>query len=164
MGISDIVYQEKHRVVMFQDVFDALHIGRSRIRQLVTSIPIFDDKGNVQNIVAIVKSLDSVNQAYYEASISSTVSSLSVVPDNYKSGGNTIIAEDPACAGAWGTGRSSRAPNPPCSSRGSRAREGPVRPLYSRLQRGAKALRDHQLRVVPENLLEEELLDMSAAL
>lgn len=94
--ISDIVYREKHRVVMFQDVFDALHIGRSRIRQLVTSIPIFDEKGNVQNIVAIVKSLDSVNQAYYEASISNTVSSLSVVPDNYKTGGGTIIAEDPA--------------------------------------------------------------------
>jgi PAS domain S-box-containing protein len=94
--ISDIVYREKHRVVMFQDVFDALHIGRSRIRQLGTSIPIFDEKGNVQNIVAIVKSLDSVNQAYYEASISSTVSSLSVVPDNYKSDGNAIIAEDPA--------------------------------------------------------------------
>ena len=39
--ISDIVYREKRQVVMFQDVWDTQGIGRSAIRQIVTSTPIF---------------------------------------------------------------------------------------------------------------------------
>lgn len=62
--ISDIVYKEKRQVVMFQDVYDTQNYGRKRIRQMVISTPIFNSEGNIQNIVAIVRSEESSNQLY----------------------------------------------------------------------------------------------------
>jgi len=66
--ISDVVYQEKRQVTMFQDVLDTQNFGRSKIRQMVTSTPIFDSKGNVSNIVAVVRPLNNLNDMYYQAS------------------------------------------------------------------------------------------------
>ena len=65
--ISDIVYREKRQVVMFQDVWDTQGIGRSAIRQIVTSTPIFDEVGQVQNILAVVQPLDKFNDLYQQA-------------------------------------------------------------------------------------------------
>lgn len=71
--ISDIVYREKRRVVMFQDIYDTHGLGRKTIRQLVISTPIFNEDGNVQNILAVVRPLDNLNELYYEASLSTVV-------------------------------------------------------------------------------------------
>jgi PAS domain S-box-containing protein len=71
--ISDIVYREKRRVVMFQDVYQ-----KRAFRQLVISNPIFNQEGNVQNIVAIVKRMDTLNDYYNEASNSSVFSTCSL--------------------------------------------------------------------------------------
>ena len=74
--ISDIVYREKRQVVMFQDVWDTQGIGRSAIRQIVTSTPIFDEVGQVQNILAVVQPLDKFNDLYQQACQNSVVSSI----------------------------------------------------------------------------------------
>ena len=74
--ISDIVYREKRQVVMFQDVFDTQNYGREKIRQMVISTPIFDESGNIQNILAIVRPLEKLNELYRQASRSATVSSI----------------------------------------------------------------------------------------
>ena len=66
--ISDVVYREKRQVTMFQDVLDTQNYGRNKLRQMVTSTPIFDSMGNVSNIVAVVRPLISLNDFYYEAS------------------------------------------------------------------------------------------------
>ena len=75
--ISDIVYLEKRQVVMFQDVWDTQNYGRSAIRQIVTSTPIFDEGGQVRNILAVVQPLDKLNDLYQQASQNSVVSSFS---------------------------------------------------------------------------------------
>jgi len=67
--ISDIVYREKKQVVMFQDVYDTQNYGRKCIRQMVISTPVFNHKGNIQNIVAIVRSQDASNELYNKASM-----------------------------------------------------------------------------------------------
>jgi transcriptional regulator with PAS, ATPase and Fis domain len=68
--ISDVVYREKRRVVMFQDVY-CRHDSTSRLhRQLVISSPIFDETGEVTNIIANVRRLDTMNDFYHQASAS----------------------------------------------------------------------------------------------
>lgn len=90
--ISDIVYREKRQVVMFQDVWDTQNCGRSAIRQIVTSTPIFGEGGRVQNILAIVQPLDRLNELYREASQFSMISAISLdkraAPDS-----TAVIAE-----------------------------------------------------------------------
>lgn len=75
--ISDLVYREKRNVTMFQDVYDTLNVGRGRFRLLVTSTPIFDENGEISNILAIVRSLADINECYYEASKNKKISSFS---------------------------------------------------------------------------------------
>ena len=67
--ISDRVYREKRRVVMFQDVYGQDGLGQTTFRQMVISTPIFNEAGEVQNILAITRPLDDLNQLYYEASL-----------------------------------------------------------------------------------------------
>ncbi len=89
--ISDIVYREKRRVVMFQDV-----LQKRPFRHLVISNPIFNQKGEVQNIVALVKRLDTLNGYYNEASTSG-ISATCSIPAKKRSG--TVIAVSPAMRG-----------------------------------------------------------------
>lgn len=72
--ISDIVYREKRQVVMFQDVYDTQDYGRKLIRQMVISTPVFNQKGNIRNVVAIVRSQETSSDLYYKASISNATS------------------------------------------------------------------------------------------
>lgn len=65
--ISDIVYREKRQVVMFQDVQDTQNYGRKSMRILIISTPIFDQSGNVRNILAVVRPLEKMNNLYYQA-------------------------------------------------------------------------------------------------
>ena len=71
--VSDIVYKEKHQIVMFQSVFDPQAYGRKSFRQMIISTPILDGKGNVRNILAIVRPLDTLNALYQEAGRSKDV-------------------------------------------------------------------------------------------
>lgn len=90
--ISDIVYREKRQVVMFQDVLDTLSYGRKAIRQMVISTPIFDEDGEIRNILAVVRPLDKLNSLYYQASQSTMVSEFSGSPPSPVTGSG-IIAE-----------------------------------------------------------------------
>jgi len=67
--ISDRVYEEKRQIVMFQDVYDTQNYGRNKIRQLVISTPIFNDKGDVENILAVVRPMDKANELYRLADV-----------------------------------------------------------------------------------------------
>lgn len=91
-SISDIVYREKRRVVMFQDVL-AAGIRKRAYRQLVISNPIFDQNGKVQNIVAIIKPLDTLNDYYNEASTSNLTFSFTAA---FTEEAEDIIAVSPA--------------------------------------------------------------------
>jgi PAS domain S-box-containing protein len=75
--ISDIVYREKRRVVMFQDVYGPRGGSRKHYRQLVISTPVFNASGEVRNIVACVRPVDEFNRYYREANKCETVSLLS---------------------------------------------------------------------------------------
>lgn len=91
--ISDIVYREKRRVVMYQDVYDTQQFGRRTIRQLVISTPIFNESGEIQNIFAIARPLDSLNDLFDEASKADVVSTVMLDIENRDT---SIIAESVA--------------------------------------------------------------------
>lgn len=91
--ISDIVYREKRRVVMFQDV--AIYAStRPPFRQMVISNPIFGQDGKVQYVLAICRPLDTLNALYSEAS-SNHLGSSYVIAAN-RSYENSVVAESPA--------------------------------------------------------------------
>ncbi|MCI8811467.1 MAG: sigma 54-interacting transcriptional regulator [Oscillibacter sp.] len=66
--ISDIVYKQKQRVVMFQDVVMSGTVSRPPFRQLVISTPIFGEDGRIQNILAVCRPLNTLNDFIDEAS------------------------------------------------------------------------------------------------
>lgn len=87
--ISDIVYREKRRVCMFQDLYDRQNSSLRRHRQLVISNPVFDEKGEVCNIIAFVRPLNSMNDYYHQASMSQSITCFS---KNEKAENNIIAA------------------------------------------------------------------------
>ena len=91
--ISDIVYREKRRVVMFQDVEIAHTARKTPFRQLVISNPVFGPDGEVQNIIAICKPLDTINDFYNEAMERGTVHTYSGHPLPSTPETGTIVAE-----------------------------------------------------------------------
>ncbi len=95
VSISDIVYREKRRVVMFQDVYDPHNYGRGCFRQLVVSTPLFDESGEIRNVLAVVRPLDIMNDLYYEAGKSERVS-VARFSESQKPLDDEIIAVSPA--------------------------------------------------------------------
>jgi len=93
--ISDIVYKEKRKVVMFQDVLDTQNFGRNKFRQLVISTPIFDETGKISNIVAVCRPLDTHDELYRQARLRTTSSVVGAQPAKPPSG-SAIIAHSPA--------------------------------------------------------------------
>lgn len=93
--ISDIVYREKRRVVMFQDVAISNSLARPPFRQLVISNPIFGADGQVQNILAICRPLDTINAFFHEASASGVAKSQAFSASR-RDGTASIVAESPA--------------------------------------------------------------------
>ncbi len=77
--ISDIVYQEKRRVVMFQDVTIIGGSAHMPFRQLVISNPVFGEDGTVQNILAVCRPLETLNSFYNEAA-SSEINGTCIIP------------------------------------------------------------------------------------
>lgn len=90
--ISDIVYQEKRRVVMFQDVVIS-GSGRLPFRQLVISNPVFGADGKVQNILAVCRPIDTLNAFYNEAG-SNSLGSCIISPTRKQD--TSVVAESPA--------------------------------------------------------------------
>lgn len=90
--ISDIVFREKRRVVMFQDV--AIEASaQPPFRQMVISNPIFGADGRVEYILAICHPLDTLNALYDEAS-SNHLGSSYVVAAN-RTYDPAVVAESP---------------------------------------------------------------------
>ena len=94
--ISDIVYREKRRVVMFQDVEIGNTARTMPFRQLVISNPVFGPNGEVQNIIAICKPLDTINDFYNEAMEHGTISTYSGHRLTDARPDDTIVAESGA--------------------------------------------------------------------
>ncbi len=95
ISIADIVYREKRRVVMFQDVYDTQKYGRKTFRLLVESVPVFNNEGKVQNIISTVRTLDAMEVLYSEASDNKTITQLT--PLETKMGDqDAIIAASPS--------------------------------------------------------------------
>lgn len=89
--ISDIVYKEKRRVVMFQDVVMSGAVARDPFRQLVISSPIFGEDGKIQNILAVCRPLSTMNDFLSEASTHEVA--LSRFPSGKPAEGTSIIAQ-----------------------------------------------------------------------
>ena len=95
--VSDIVYKEKRRVVMFQDVYDTQGRGHGMLQMIIVSTPVFDEKGEVQNVVAVLKELAQISDDYAEAGRNSLVlrfSTQTIVNDRLE--GGKVIAQSPA--------------------------------------------------------------------
>lgn len=100
--ISDIVYREKRRVCMFQDLYDKENKTHRKHRQLVISNPIFDSNGDVCNIIAYVRPINTMNKDYHQASMSK---SITVISSEEESHGD-IIAESSSMRGILDTAKS----------------------------------------------------------
>lgn len=94
VSIADIVYKEKRRVVMYQDIFDTQHYGRKNFRVLVESIPIFNREGNIQNIISMVRSTDEIDALYDEANKQEVISRM--VYSGVNQGDDSFIAASAA--------------------------------------------------------------------
>lgn len=154
--ISDRVYREKRRVVMFQDVQPASTARKNSFRQLVISNPVFGPDGEIQNVVAVCKPLDTLNHFYHEASVSDISS---YVPPVKADGHEDAVAESPAMrqilhmaadvadvdtavliSGESGTGK-----------------EVVAQYIHSHGKRASKSMVVVNCASLPENLLEAEL-------
>ena len=90
--ISDIVYRERRRVVMFQDVAIAASTNPP-FRQMVISNPIFGKDGKVQYILAICRPLNTLNALYNEANSNQLASAHVTVSRSHD---NSVVAESAA--------------------------------------------------------------------
>lgn len=156
--ISDIVYREKRRVVMFQDVHDPHGFGRKSIRQMVISTPVFNEEGNVQNIVAVVRPMDDLNELYHEASLSDVVSmARPSIPQSARD--DSIIAESPAMQNILEMARLVAGVDSAVliSGESGTGKEVIAQYLHSSSGRAQKPLIVINCASLPENLLEAEL-------
>ncbi len=93
--ISDIVYREKHKVVMYQDVVMPRQAERESFRQIVVSSPIFGKDGQIQNILAVCRPLD-INDAFIREADAHEVAFFSNIAHTRDVDGSSIIAESHA--------------------------------------------------------------------
>lgn len=152
--ISDVVYREKRRVVMFQDVVG----DPSRpYRQLVISNPILNQNGEVQNIVAVVKPLATINDYYNEAGTSSVTSVYAATPDREKPG--DVIAVSPVMRNIMIMAQTIAEVDSAVliSGESGTGKEVVARFIHERGPRRAKPMVVVNCAVLPENLLEAEL-------
>lgn len=157
--ISDIVYREKRQVVMFQDVMDTQNYGRQAIRQMVTSTPIFDEKGRINNILAVVRPLDKLNSLYCQASENMTVSAFSGVGAPNPVRGNAIIGESSAFRKVLTTASMVAGVDSPVliSGESGTGKEVIAQLIHDSSPRSAKPLVVINCASLPETLLEAEL-------
>jgi len=90
--ISDIVYRQKRRISVIQDVYINEGLNYKKFQQLITSTPIFAADGKVQNIIAICTPLEHLNGLYDEADKNGNVSTL-FRNQAYENNKTSIIAE-----------------------------------------------------------------------
>lgn len=65
---SDVAIREKRTVSLFQDVYNTRDYARTPFRQLSMVTPIFNEKGEIQNVIGTVKKLEQIDREYSEAS------------------------------------------------------------------------------------------------
>lgn len=156
--ISDIVHDKKRRVVMFQDVQRVGSNRNTSFRQLVISNPVFGPDGQVQNIIAVCKSLDTLNEFYNEASMSNQVSSFAS-PVTPVLSGETLVAESPAMRGVLAAaGEVANVDTSVLiSGESGTGKEVVAQYIHQKGKRAAKKLVVINCASLPENLLEAEL-------
>lgn len=91
--ISDIVYREKRQITMLQEVLDTQNFGRKPIRQLVISTPIFNESGEISNILAITRPIEKLDELYYQASKNAAIHTISGTQSFENSADSAVIAE-----------------------------------------------------------------------
>ena len=62
--VSDMVKRTKKQAILFQDVYDSLNTGRQPFRQIIISTPLFDKKGEIQYIFAVMRHLSQLEEEY----------------------------------------------------------------------------------------------------
>ncbi len=79
-SVSELVYREKQKIVMFQDMtfLDKPASQPRRFRMITSSTPIFDEQGEVVNLVATCEPFYAINDRY-RAAQAGQVSRLSII-------------------------------------------------------------------------------------
>ena len=77
--IAEIVYREKRKIKMLQDVNN---FSNQKFQQIVTSTPIFDSKGNVKNILSIAKPIYAINNEYRDAILNAQTMKVNLSEDS----------------------------------------------------------------------------------
>ena len=150
--ISDIVFKQKRRIAIFQDqIFD----NGVKNRLLVSSQPIFNQDGEINNIISTVKTLDSIDEDFAEASKSTDKPELRHV----SSQDGPIIAESPKMIGILSTAELIAAADTEVliSGESGTGKEIIAQYIYNLSARNQKPLVVINCAALPENLLEAEL-------
>ena len=93
--IADMVREQKKKVVVFQNVYDALNTGRKTFRQLVIATPIFDEKEHIRYILAVFRRLETLNEEYSLAENWGEIKYTMVAEEETKLEEKDIIAKSP---------------------------------------------------------------------
>lgn len=157
--ISDIVYREKRRVVVFQDVAISNSKRSEPFRHLVVSTPVFGADGEVQNIIAVCKPLNAINDFYNEA-MANSASQVCVQPNSFlMDDQETIVAVSPAMKNLLQVAHEIAGFDTSVLVSGE---SGTGKEVIAQYIHGHSSRADHGMVVIncaslPENLLEAEL-------
>ena len=150
--ISDMVYEQKRRIAIFQDLISE---NGGKIRLLVISQPIFDQQGEIIHIITRVKTLDSINDDFAEASKSTDTPEIRRRPSN----DGPIITESPQMVEVLNTAELIAAADTEVliSGESGTGKELLAQYIYQQSSRKEKSLVVINCAALPENLLEAEL-------
>lgn len=157
-SVSEIVYREKKKVVMFQDMtfLDRPDAYPKTYRMITTSTPIFDGAGHVKNIIATAEPFYLIN-GKYQAARANQVTAFTIARSDRKP--QSVIAESPAMRGIF---EMLERVAPTDSSvliegESGSGKDVLARYLHDHSHRREKPLMEVNCAALPESLLESEL-------
>jgi len=157
--ISDHVYKEKRRMVFFQNVEKVGNSRNTSFRQMVISNPVFGPDGEVQNIIAICRPLDTLNDFYNEALENGMISTISKMSRPPVGEGEFIVAESFAMKSLLQTAQEIANFDTTVLISGASGvgKEVVAQYIHSHSRRSGRAQVVINCASLPENLLEAEL-------
>ena len=154
--VSELVYEYKKRFTLFQDI--DIKVTNKKYRQLITSTPIFDKKGSIKYIIAILSPLSDMQEKICTAREADIISKLEFFP-NIKGENKEIIAQSQAMVDIQNLTKkiANFSSSVLITGESGVGKEIVANMLHNNSNRNSKEMIEINCASLPENLLESEL-------